>query len=78
MLIIPEKCDTDNRLKEVKTCFGGFSIYKRDAILSSSYKTYLDSNGLPVCEHQGLNENIKYFCPGLNAIIILLSRINCK
>lgn len=51
------KCK-DEKLKKVKSCFGGFTIYKRDAILSSSYTTYTDSNGLPICEHQGLNERI--------------------
>ena len=54
---IPSGYSTDN-LKKVKSCFGGFTIYRRDAILKSSYITYSDENGLPVCEHQGLNERI--------------------
>jgi len=49
---------SDIKLKKVKSCFGGFTIYKRDAIILSSYTTYTDNNGLPICEHQGLNERI--------------------
>ena len=53
----PDKCD-DNKIKKVRTCFGGFTIYKKDALLKSKYGTYKDANDKAICEHEFLNENI--------------------
>jgi hypothetical protein len=53
----PDKCD-DNVLKKVRTCFGGFTIYKKDALLKSRYGTYKDVTGKAICEHEFLNEKI--------------------
>lgn len=53
----PDKCN-DNKLKNVRTCFGGFTIYKKESLLKSRYGTYKDSNNNPICEHEFLNEKI--------------------
>lgn len=53
----PEKCD-DRILKKVRSCFGGFTIYKKKALLNSRYGTYKDVNNSPICEHEFLNEKI--------------------
>ncbi len=53
----PEKCEGE-KLKKVRSCFGGFTIYKKEAILKSKYDTYNDSNNTAVCEHEVLNEKI--------------------
>ena len=45
-------------LKKVRSCFGGFAIYKKDALLKYKYGTYNDINGAPICEHEFLNEKI--------------------
>jgi hypothetical protein len=56
----PDKCgfDKEEKTKKVKSCFGGFTIYKKDAVKTLKYGTYLDNNGTPICEHQYLNEGI--------------------
>lgn len=53
----PEKCK-DNKLKKVRSCFGGFTIYKKDALLKTEYGTYNDINNTAICEHEFLNEKI--------------------
>jgi hypothetical protein len=53
----PEKCK-DDKLKKVRSCFGGFTIYKKEALLKSEYGTYNDINNKAICEHEFLNEKI--------------------
>jgi hypothetical protein len=48
----------DIELKKVRSCFGGFTIYKKEALLNSRYGTYKDVNNKPICEHEFLNEKI--------------------
>jgi hypothetical protein len=52
----PEVCD--GSFKKVRSCFGGFTIYKREALLNSNYGTYNDDNNEAICEHEFLNEKI--------------------
>ncbi len=54
----PEKCDDGTLIKKVRSCFGGFTIYRKNALLKSIYGTYKDANKSPICEHEFLNENI--------------------
>lgn len=42
---------------QVDSAFGGFAIYKRDAILNASYKA-IDSNNKIICEHVSLHSDI--------------------
>ncbi len=48
----------DVKLKKVRSCFGGLTIYRKDALINSSYGTYKDMNGGIICEHEFLNEQI--------------------
>jgi len=52
----PEPCD--DKLKKVRSCFGGFTIYKKDGLLKSKYGTYNDENNMAICEHEFLNKQI--------------------
>jgi hypothetical protein len=52
----PEHCD--GKLKKVRSCFGGFTIYKKDTLTKHRYGTYNDENKEAICEHEFLNEKI--------------------
>jgi hypothetical protein len=61
---IPYNCNIKEDLKnegliKVKSCFGGFTIYKKSSILSSRYDTYLDQYGTAICEHEYLSSPFK-------------------
>lgn len=46
-------------LIQVKSCFGGMMLYKRNSILPLSYGTELDEYNKPICEHIYLNRQLK-------------------
>lgn len=48
----------DGPLIEVDSAFGGFGLYKRDAILSGRY-VGLDPSGAEVCEHVSLHRQLR-------------------
>ncbi len=51
-------CDSNLPLKYVRSCFGGFTIYRKEALSSLSYGTYKNNRDYNICEHEYLNENI--------------------
>jgi len=51
-------CDNNLPLKYVRSCFGGFTIYRKDALSSLTYGTYKNNRKYNICEHEYLNENI--------------------
>lgn len=62
LYMIPYSCNinegTDYEgLVKVKSCFGGFTIYKKSSIVSSTYDTYPDKYGVSICEHEYLSQN---------------------
>lgn len=43
----------------VQSCFGGFTLYRRDRLEGKRYATWEDSHGDWVCEHVGLHRHLK-------------------
>jgi hypothetical protein len=52
------KYSCNENLIPVQSCFSGRSIYRLKSIQGKRYRTYLDQNKQPVCEHVGLHETL--------------------
>ena len=54
----PTTCEGNLPLKYVRSCFGGLTIYRKDALLSSTYGTRKNKANNTICEHEYLHERI--------------------
>jgi hypothetical protein len=54
----PTTCEGNLPLKYVRSCFGGLTIYRKDALLSSTYGTRKNKADNTICEHEYLHERI--------------------
>ncbi|CAF0785381.1 unnamed protein product [Adineta steineri] len=49
----------NNHLIKVQSCFSGQTIYRRQSLKGKRYRTYLNLNQQPICEHVGLHETLE-------------------